>query len=134
MRRTQIKCSWRGKYRLIIATCQGIIRKTSIEGMPTEFNIEQQIRAAIERGDFDNLEGRGKPLDLDAYFNTPEDTRMAFAMLKSNEFVPEEVEIMREINELKAKIKDCENETEKQSLSRSLNEKSLALTLLLESR
>lgn len=74
--------------------------------MSIESSIEQQIRAAIERGDFDNLAGKGRPLDLDAYFNTPEDMRMAFAMLKSNDFVPEEVEILKEIAECAAKNED----------------------------
>ncbi|MEP6787258.1 MAG: DUF1992 domain-containing protein [Acidobacteriota bacterium] len=35
--------------------------------MSIESSIEQKIREAIARGDFDNLEGKGKPLDLDAY-------------------------------------------------------------------
>ena len=44
--------------------------------MSIESAIEQKIREAIARGEFDNLSGSGKPLDLDAYFNTPEDLRM----------------------------------------------------------
>jgi len=31
-------------------------------------NVDEQIREAIARGEFDNLPGKGKPLDLDAYF------------------------------------------------------------------
>jgi len=38
------------------------------------------------------------PLDLDAYFATPEDMRMAFAMLKSNDFVPDEIEKLNELD------------------------------------
>lgn len=56
--------------------------------MSIESSIENMIKEAIARGEFDNLSGSGKPLDLDAYFNTPEDLRMAFSMLKSNDFVP----------------------------------------------
>ena len=59
--------------------------------------IEEKIRRSIEAGHFDNLEGHGKPLDLTAYFNTPEDLRLAYSLLKSNEFVPEEVEMLKEI-------------------------------------
>ena len=102
--------------------------------MSIESSIEAQIKAAIERGDFDNLPGEGKPLDLDAYFATPEDMRMAYAMLKSNNFVPEEVEMLREIGQLKEKIKDCVDEREHQALIRACNERTLALTLVLESR
>ena len=50
-----------------------------------EVNVDKIIREAIERGEFDELKGKGKPLDLDAYFATPEDIRMAYSILKSNE-------------------------------------------------
>ena len=102
--------------------------------MSIESAIEQQIKAAMARGDFDNLSGHGKPLDLTDYFNTPEDLRMAFAMLKSNEFVPEEVEIFTEIAELKEKLRSTTDETELSALTKRLNERSLALSLLLDNR
>ena len=102
--------------------------------MSIESAIEQQIKAAIERGDFDNLAGKGKPLDLDAYFNTPEDMRMAFAMLRSNEFVPEEVEKLNEIARLRESIKESTDEAEKALLTKKLNELTLAVTLMIESR
>ena len=101
--------------------------------MSIEKAIEQKIREAIERGEFDNLSGHGKPLDLDAYFNTPEDLRMAFSMLKSNDFVPEEVEIMKEIDALKSRIASA-SEAEQDALKNRLNERSLALSLLLDRR
>ena len=102
--------------------------------MSIESAIEQKIREAIERGDFDNLSGKGKPIDLDAYFNTPEDLRMAFSMLKSNEFVPEEVEIFTEIAKLREQISSSHDETEKGLLQKRLHERGLALSLLLEKR
>lgn len=102
--------------------------------MSIESAIEQQIKAAIERGDFDNLAGKGKPLDLDAYFNTPEDMRMPFGMLRSNEFVPDEVEKLNEIARLRESIKESTDETEKAMSTKKLNELSLAVTLMIESR
>lgn len=100
--------------------------------MSIESSIEQTIRAAIERGDFDDLEGKGRPLDLDAYFATPEDMRMAFAMLRSNDFVTEEVEMMREIARLKDEIRLTANPERKDVLTKQLQEKDLALTIALE--
>jgi len=94
--------------------------------------IEEQIKKAIEAGEFDNLEGTGKPLDLDTYFNTPEDLRMGYSVLKSAKIVPEEVHRLKEIGELKEKIKTLADEDEKRKLTKILNEKTLALTLLLE--
>ena len=61
--------------------------------MSIEKAIEKQILEAIERGEFDGLSGAGKPLHLDAYFNTPEELRMGFSMLRLNDFVPPEVEV-----------------------------------------
>ena len=94
--------------------------------------IDEQIKRAIDAGEFDNLEGAGKPLNLDDYFAAPEDLRMGYSVLKSNKFVPEEVERLREIGELKEKIKASDDEEEKRNLTKSLNERNLALTMLLE--
>jgi hypothetical protein len=102
--------------------------------MSIESAIEQKIQEAIARGEFDNLPGSGKPLDLDAYFNTPEDLRMAFSILKSNDFVPEEVEIFREIDRLNDQIKATEDEADATKLTARLNERKLVLRLLLDRR
>ena len=34
-------------------------------------NADEKIKEAIAKGEFENLRGKGKPLDLDAYFATP---------------------------------------------------------------
>ncbi len=86
----------------------------------------------MERGDFDNLKGAGKPLELDGYFAMPEDMRMAFAMLRSNEFVPEEVEMLKEIAELKDKIRLSVDAAERELLTVKLNERNLAFAIVLE--
>lgn len=100
--------------------------------MSIESAIEEKIKQAIARVEFDNLAGKGKPLDLNTYFNTPEDVRMGYSILKSNDFVPEEIEMLREIGNLRALLKDSVDETERDVLSKKLNEKSLALTLVFE--
>ena len=102
--------------------------------MSIEKAIEKTIREAIERGEFDNLEGQGKPIDLKSYFSTPEDLRMAYAMLQSNEFVPAEVEMMREISALKDQLRLSENDDERRNLQSQIEQKSLTLRLGLESR
>ncbi len=56
--------------------------------MSIENSIEEKIKQAIANGEFDNLAGKGKPLNFDAYFNTPEDLRVGYSILKSNNFVP----------------------------------------------
>lgn len=102
--------------------------------MSIESAIEEKIKQAIARGEFDNLAGKGKPIDLDAYFNTPEDRRMAFAMLKSNDFVPDEVEKFNEAARLRDELKSCTDDAERIVLTKRLNELNLSITLLLEQR
>lgn len=94
--------------------------------------IEQRISEAIEAGEFDNLEGAGKPLDLDDYFAAPEEFRMGYSVLKSAKIVPEEVDRLKEISELKEKLGICTDENQKRNLTKILSEKTLAFNLLME--
>jgi hypothetical protein len=96
--------------------------------------IDEQIRKAIEDGEFDNLPGKGQPIDLSTYFETPEDLRMAYSILKSNNFVPEEVEILKEINDLKKRLAACLDEDEKSRIKKEISDKNYAFNMLIEKR
>ncbi len=74
---------------------------------------EQRIQDAMERGEFDNLPGAGKPLDLDANPFVPNELRMAYKVLKNAGVVPQEVETHKEIRSLEAMLTDMEDETER---------------------
>jgi len=100
--------------------------------MSLEKVLEEQIQRAIAEGKFENLRGAGKPLNLDDYFAAPEDLRAGYTLLKNNDFVPPEIELLKEIGILREKIKTSEDEAEKKALNKNLNEKSLALTMILE--
>ena len=69
--------------------------------MSIEKHIDNMIKSAIDRGEFKNLEGEGKPINLDDYFATPEDVRMGYSVLKSNNIVPEDVHRLKEIGEMR---------------------------------
>ena len=43
------------------------------------------IKEAMEGDQFDNLPGKGKPIDLTEYFKTPEEVRFANSVLKTQE-------------------------------------------------
>ncbi len=60
--------------------------------------VEERIREAMERGDFDHLQGEGKPLDLDENPYAG-DRALAFHLLKSQHVLPPELELGREIDE-----------------------------------
>lgn len=59
--------------------------------------VEEQIRAAQERGEFTNLAGEGKPLNLDGNPYAG-DRALAFSLLKANNIAPQEIELGREID------------------------------------
>jgi hypothetical protein len=96
--------------------------------------VEEKIREAIEAGEFDNLAGRGKPLDLKPYFDTPEDFRLAYSVLKSSGFVPEEAALLKEIEALKDALSHSRRDEDRARLKKSVEEKTLKLKLMLEQR
>ncbi|MEO8433573.1 MAG: DUF1992 domain-containing protein [Pyrinomonadaceae bacterium] len=102
--------------------------------MSLEKFIDEQIKKAIGDGDFVNLPGSGEPIDLRAYFETPEDLRMCYSILKSSNFIPEEVELFKTIDDLTAERNACLDEEQKARLSKTINETRLGLRLLLERR
>ena len=97
--------------------------------MSLESNIEKILSEAISRGEFDDLKGKGKPLDLTPYFSLPEDLRLPYSLLKSNEFVPDEVHLLNQIAELKRQIAEADDPTDP---IKKLNECKLKLDLALE--
>ncbi|MEK6322992.1 MAG: DUF1992 domain-containing protein [Acidobacteriota bacterium] len=102
--------------------------------MSIEKFVEEQVRRAMEAGEFDNLPGKGKPIDLKAYFDTPEDLRMAYSILKSNNFMPEEVEMLKEIEAQKKRLEACADEDQKNRLRKEITDKTVAFNMLIEKR
>ena len=94
--------------------------------------VEEKIREAMRNGEFDNLPGKGKPIDLDAYFATPEDVRIAYSILKSSGFVPEEAQLLKDVESLKEALKNCPNDDEKIKIKKLIDEKMLKLNMLVE--
>lgn len=60
-------------------------------------NIDEQIRQAMERGDFDNLPGKGKPLDLSENPHEDPGWRTAYRMLKESGYTLPWIETRRNI-------------------------------------
>lgn len=58
---------------------------------------EENIRAAIERGELDDLPGAGRPLRLDDDRFVPEELRAGYRLLKNAGYLPPEVAWRREI-------------------------------------
>jgi len=95
--------------------------------------IEEKIREAMEAGEFDNLPGKGKPINLDDYFAAPADLRLGYSVLKSSRCLPEEVELRKEIEALKTELESCTEERRRQMLQSQLAGRTLKLNLLADS-
>ena len=94
---------------------------------------EEKIREAIEKGEFDDLPGSGKPLQgLDSYFATPEDVRLGYSILKNSGFMPEEVALLKEINILKEQVAAFADPGKKSELNSQIAELQLKYDLLME--
>lgn len=96
--------------------------------------VEAIIREAQERGDFDNLKGKGKPIDLTAYFETPEDIRAAYSILKNAGMVSSEVELLQEIAALRERLANTHEVEEQGKIQKMIREKQLQLDVLMEGR
>ena len=82
---------------------------------------EERIRAAQDEGVFDNLPGRGKPLQLDDDSAVPEDLRLTFKILKNAGYLPIEMELRKEIYSLHQLIKAAVDEATRRELRRELS-------------
>lgn len=69
-----------------------------------ESAIDKQIREAMERGDFDNLRGKGKPLNLERDPGVPEDMELAFNLLKNAGYAPAWIETRKEVDAAQEKL------------------------------
>ena len=94
--------------------------------------VEAIIKEAQARGQFDNLSGKGKSIDLTEYFNTPEDVRVAQTMLKNAGMVPVEIELLQEITLLKESLKSINDSVRFNNSQKLIKEKQLQLNILLE--
>ena len=91
---------------------------------------EQRILEAQRNGEFDDLAGKGKPLELADYSSLPEDLRMAYHLLKNANVLPPEAELLKDIHILEDLLKHIEDEGERKSLAKSLQWKLIRLDLL----
>jgi hypothetical protein len=94
--------------------------------------VEEMIKQAQERREFDNLPGKGKPIDLTAYFDTPEDIRMAYSVLKNAGMNSREVDLLREIAELKQVHAAVVDEKKKAEIHREIEKKQIEFSLMME--
>jgi hypothetical protein len=82
---------------------------------------DQRIREAMERGELDDLEGKGLPLKLEDDRHIPEDLRLAYKILKNANCLPQEIELRKEIRTTESLLAGIKDTQEKYRQMKKLN-------------
>lgn len=90
---------------------------------------EKRILEAMEKGDFDHLEGAGRPLELDDNSMVPPELRMAYRILKNAGYVPPELEARKEMKEVEDLLMHMEKGAERDKALARFNFLSAKLSL-----
>jgi hypothetical protein len=91
---------------------------------------EERIREAQQAGAFDNLPGKGKPLEFEDQSWVPEDLRIGYHVLKNAGVLPPEAELLKDIHTLEDLLKHVEDEGERRALAKSIQWKVIRLDML----
>ncbi|MCR5813192.1 MAG: DUF1992 domain-containing protein [Desulfovibrio sp.] len=78
-----------------------------------QYIAERRIEEALQKGEFDNLPGQGKPLELEDLSNVPEELRMAYKILRNAGCLSPELEERKQISRVLDLLEDCEDEHER---------------------
>ncbi len=92
---------------------------------------ERKIEEAMGEGAFENLAGAGKPLSFEDDSFVPEDLKLAFRVLKNAGFAPPEVELKKEIMNLRDLINSIDDDKQRLKKLRELDFKLAKLGVLL---
>jgi len=84
--------------------------------------VEKKIQEAMDRGEFDNLPGAGKPVHIEPPPVRNEDLWWALKILKQANFVPDEVRWRKRIDELRDRMYSVADEQQLRQIVRELNE------------
>jgi hypothetical protein len=83
--------------------------------------VEERIQKAQKEGLFDNLPGKGKPLQLDDDSRIPEDLRLTYKILKNSNCLPMELELRKEIFSLRQLLDAATDPEIRRELRKQLN-------------
>jgi hypothetical protein len=95
---------------------------------------DAQIDAARMRGDFDNLRGKGKPLELDELDGLSAEQRFEALLLRSLGEVAPELALIRAIRTGRAQLATCAEPLERKRLEGVLGAQVSELTAALKAR
>lgn len=83
--------------------------------------VEQRIKQAQKRGEFENLEGANKPLKFEDQ-HIPEELRLSHKILKNAGFLPPEVELKKKISQTEQLLDEASIDApERRKIQKKLN-------------
>ena len=83
--------------------------------------VEERIRKAQKKGEFENLQGSGKPLDFLDDQAVAEELRLAYKILKNADCLPPEIELKKEIQQTEELLSGMGETAEKFRTIKKLN-------------
>ncbi len=92
--------------------------------------VEKRIQEALERGEFDDLPGQGKPIQIEDDSGVPEDLRLAYKVLKNANCLPPELQLRKEIRQMEDLLDSIPDEKEKYRQIKKINYKIMKLNLM----
>ena len=92
--------------------------------------VEQRIQEAMEKGEFENLPGMGKPIPLEDDSHVPEDLRLAYKLLKNADCLPPELLEKKEILQMEDMLAAIPDEKERYKLIKKINFKIMKLNVM----
>jgi hypothetical protein len=95
---------------------------------------QNRIEEAIASGEFDDLPGRGRPLDLTDYFSHSPAERAGVSLLKNAGVVPPEIELLRLAASVEKEIGRCADALQRARLNAELQEHRVAFAMAMERR
>lgn len=96
--------------------------------------IEEKIKQSMEKGDFDHLPGKGKPLPKDDLAYVPNELRNSYRILKNANMLPEEMSLKKEIVEIEDLLCSIKDSEQAEIYRKKLSEKRIRFDLLMERR
>ena len=92
--------------------------------------IEKKIKEAQKRGEFDDLPGRGEPLNIEDDSHVPEDLRLSYKILKNAYCLPPELQLRKDIRQMEDMLDNIPDEKEKYRQIKRINYKVMQLNMM----
>lgn len=95
---------------------------------------QNRIEEAIASGEFDDLPGRGQPLDLTDYFSRSPAERVGVSLLKNAGVLPPEMELLKLAAGVEEALARCTDPAQRARLNAELQERRVAFAMVMERR